>query len=187
MIATLARCVAARPLLAPLAAFLASGALLAGAWAFQIWGGLAPCELCLWQRWPHYLVLALALVTATLLRSPGATGTKLRVLAAFIMMYAFDWATGAAIAGFHVGVEQHWWAGLQACGAGGIDGNLSLDALKAHILAAPVIRCDEVPWSLFGISLAGYNFLASAALALIALAVAFRLFATALAQETTTR
>ena len=78
---------------------------------------------------------------------------------------------GAGIAVFHVGVEQQWWPGTAECG--GIDGaNLSLEQLKAQILAAPVVRCDEVAWSLFGISMAGYNILLSLGLALVAFAAA---------------
>lgn len=154
----------------PLAAFAASGALLGGAWAFQILGGLAPCELCLLQRYPHYGVLVLALIVLPISR--GATG---RLLGLVALLIGLAWLASAGIGGFHVGVEQHWWQGLAACGTGGVDGNLSLEALKAQILAAPVVRCDEVPWSLLGISLAGYNLLFSGVLAAIAFIVALRL------------
>ena len=155
-------------------------ALLAGAWAFQLWGGLAPCELCLWQRWPHYAVLVLALVSLPLLRHALP-----RLIAAFMLLYALAWLAGAGIAGFHVGDEQGWWEGLAACGAGGIDGALSLEALKAQILAAPVIRCDAIAWSLFGISLAGYNFLITGTMALAAVAAAVGLNAPAVTRERT--
>lgn len=170
MIATIVSRFADRPIWVPLIALLVSGALLGGAWAFQIFGGLAPCELCLWQRWPHWIVILGALAALPLARRLGARG-----LAAFAALVGVVWLAGAAIAAFHVGVEQHWWKGLEACGAGGLDAGASLADLKAAILAAPVIRCDEVPWSLFGISMAGYNFLASAALGICALAVAMRL------------
>jgi disulfide bond formation protein DsbB len=179
MIARFAAAILEQPKLLPLAAFLASGALLGGAWAFQLWGGLAPCELCLWQRYPHYAVLFLSLIFMLIGR--GAPG---RLLGMFALLFGLDWLASAGIAGFHVGVEQHWWQGLQACGAGGIDGNLGLDALKAQILAAPVIRCDEVPWSLFGISLAGYNLLISGGLALVAFAVSAKLHALDLDRQT---
>lgn len=163
MNATLTDAFRTQPALLPGAAFLASGALIAGAWAFELIGGLAPCELCLWQRWPHYAVMIVAL--NALLFAGGATGRRLGVMA---FLFGLGWLAAAGIAGFHVGVEQQWWRGLEACGGGGIGANLSLEDLKAQILAAPVIRCDEVPWSLFGISLAGYNFLASAGLAIVA-------------------
>ena len=170
MITALASRLSAHPILAPLTGIVVSGGLLGGAWAFQLWGGLAPCELCLWQRGPHYAVLVVALVTVSFAGRLSRTG--LVVLTALI---GLGWLASAAIAGFHVGVEQHWWEGLQACGGGGIDAGANFEDLKAAILSAPVIRCDEVPWSLFGISLAGYNLLASLAGGLIALAVATRL------------
>jgi disulfide bond formation protein DsbB len=172
MNATFARAVLARPRLLPVVALLASGALLGGAWAFQLGGGLAPCELCHWQRYPHYAALALALLLLPLGR--GAPG---RLLGLFALLFGLAWLASAGVGVFHVGVEQHWWKGLEACGAGGIDGTLSIEALKAQILAAPVIRCDEVPWSLFGISLAGYNALISGGLAVLAALTAARLFA----------
>jgi disulfide bond formation protein DsbB len=115
-------------------------------------------------------VLVLSIIILPL--GPGISG---RLLGQIVMIFAFDWFASAGIAGFHVGVEQHWWEGLEACGAGGVDAGANFDDLKAAILAAPLVRCDEVPWSLFGISLAGYNFLASAALGLFAFAVGTKL------------
>ncbi len=74
---------------------------------------------------------------------------------------------GAGLAAFHVGVEQHWWAGTAECGANfGPAG--SVEELRRRLLAQAVVRCDEVAWSLFGISMAGYNFLLSLALAVFA-------------------
>lgn len=171
MIATLANTATDRPFAAPLAALVASALLLGGAWAFQIFGGLAPCELCLWQRWPHWIVILGALAALPFARRLGTGGRS-----ALIALTGLVWLAGAGIAGFHVGVEQHWWPGLEACGTGGIGAGAGFDDLKAAILAAPVIRCDEVPWSLFGVSLAGYNFIVSLALAALALATAARMF-----------
>lgn len=146
---------ATRPWLAPAGALLASAAMLASAWGFQLLGGLQPCALCLYQRWPYWIVLGLAAVTLILGKRLGRSG-----YAALMVAAAATFLAGAGIAGFHTGVEQHWWPGLQSCG-GAIHPGASLDDLKRQLLAAPVVRCDEVPWSLFGISLAGYNFLAS--------------------------
>ncbi len=171
MIASLARFLANRPILAPLAALAASGALLGGAWAFQIFGGLAPCPLCLYQRGPHWIVIVLAIAALPFARRLNASG-----LAVLIALFGLVWLAGAGIAGFHVGVEQHWWKGLEACGTGGIGDGANFAELRAQILAAPVVRCDEVPWSLFGISMAGYNFLASLALASVAGTVAAHLW-----------
>jgi len=72
---------------------------------------------------------------------------------------------GAVVAGFHVGVEQQWWPGLASCG-GVSEMPMTVEALKQQIMNAPVVRCDEVAWSLMGISMAGYNTLLSLALGL---------------------
>lgn len=141
--------------------FLASAALLGGAWAFQILGGLQPCPLCLYQRWPYWAVIVIAGLAVLAAKRLGASG-----MAMIAALCALIFLAGAGVAGFHVGVEQQWWEGLAACGGGNLnDPNLSLDELRTRLLDTPVVRCDDVPWSLFGISLAGYNLLASLALA----------------------
>lgn len=141
--------------------FGASIALLAGAWAFQIFGGLQPCALCLYQRWPYWAVIAIAGLAMLAAKQLGAKG-----MAMIAGLCTLIFLAGAGVAGFHVGVEQHWWEGLAACGGGNLsDPNLSLDELRTRLLDTPIVRCDDVPWSLFGISLAGYNFIASLALA----------------------
>ena len=138
---------------APIVLFLASAATLLGALAFQFIGGLDPCVLCIYQRWPYLVVVGLcafALVVKPLAR-PALFGCGIVFL------------VGVGLAAYHVGVEQGWVAGTAACGAGG--GAASVDELRAQIMNAPTTRCDEVAWSLFGISMAGYNLLISLALA----------------------
>ena len=78
-------------------------------------------------------------------------------------------ALGVAIAFFHVGVEQHWWRGTADCHAPVIDPNLSVDALRQQLLNTDFVPCDQIPWSLFGISMAGYNTAAYLVLALAAI------------------
>ncbi|MBI3452404.1 MAG: disulfide bond formation protein B [Rhodospirillales bacterium] len=146
---------------------VASLAILAGALVFQYWGGLAPCVLCLWQRYAYGAAIAAgAAAFALALRPMPAAGALVLAGAAFL--------AGAGIAVFHVGVEQQWWQGTAECGsllpkAG------SVEELRARLLAQPVVRCDEVPWSLFGVSLAGYNVLISLALAAFTLAAGIRI------------
>jgi disulfide bond formation protein DsbB len=146
--------------------FLGSGALLAGAYAFQFIGGLHPCVLCLYQRVPHAAVLVLTLLAILAASRPpiAVWSTALAGLALLI---------GAGIAGFHVGVEQHWWRGTPECGGGASADTVA--ALRAQLLAQPVVRCDAVAWSMFGISMAGYNMLISAAMAVFALTSARRI------------
>ena len=138
-----------------------SAALLLGALAFQHWGGLAPCVLCLWQRWPHVVAIAAGFVGMFLIRQGRQAPAGWATLAAALAL-----AVTAGIGAYHAGVELHWWEGTAACGATGPIGT-SAAALRDRLLAAPVVRCDEIAWSLFGISMAGWNFLVSGALALI--------------------
>lgn len=145
--------------LALAAAAVTSGALLGGALAFQYIGGLPPCEMCHWQRWPHMAALVLAAGGGLALakQRPGAGRSSLARAAAVLAGLAL--LVTAAIGLFHVGVEQDWWEGPTACSV--IGGGQTAEDIFATVMAAPVIRCDETPWSLFGISMAGYNALIS--------------------------
>ena len=121
---------------------------------------LRPCVLCVYQRWAYVAAGLAGLAALTIFRAPG----RGRSHAALIGLAALAFAAGAAIAGFHVGVEQGWWQGSAACvGAAGTPS--SIDALRQQLMAAPAVRCDEVAWALFGISMAGWNVLASVAFA----------------------
>src|SRR5579863_6325263 len=144
---------------------IASVSVLGAALLSQYWGGLAPCELCLLQRWPWAAAIAIALV-ALVAGSRGALPWVALVLAAVF-------ALSMAFAFYHVGVEQHWFAGPSACTAGAT-GAMTLEEMKRQILGTAPVLCDRVQWSLFGVSLAGWNLLASLAMATICLAVAVR-------------
>jgi disulfide bond formation protein DsbB len=144
---------------------LASGALLGAAYAFQYWGGLAPCILCWWQRYAHMGVLAFAVLALLPVGTGLRTGLLLGAAAAAL--------AGAGIGAFHVGVEQHWWQGTAACGST-LGPATTIEEMRQRLLAQPVVRCDEVAWSLFGISMAGYNVLISLALAAFAAAASWR-------------
>lgn len=130
-------------------------ALLAGALGSQYLGGLYPCEMCHWQRWPHYAAVPLALL-AIVLRDKGM-GTVFLWLATVAIF-----ASGA-IGVFHAGVEYGWWEGLTSCStAPGGGGDFLTD-----ILATPVISCDQPQWTLFGVSLAGFNAIISIGAAMV--------------------
>jgi len=130
--------------------------LMAGALGSQYVGGLYPCEMCHWQRWPHYAAIVIALLALAV--RGERLGKPLVVLAGLAIL------TSGVIAIFHAGVEYRWWEGLTTCSAPPAGGSPD-DILKA-ILAAPVTRCDQVQWSLFGISLAGFNAIISIAASL---------------------
>ena len=135
-------------------------ALLGGALLSEYVGKLYPCEMCWWQRYPHGVAILLALAA---LASP-LTAPRTRVLTLFA---ALAIALSGAIGAFHAGVEYGWWEGLTTCTASGAT---SLE----DIMRTPVIRCDQVQWSLAGISLAGYNALFSLGGALLIAVLARR-------------
>ena len=137
-------------------AAIAAGSLaaLAAAFAFQHLGGLEPCPLCIWQRWPHVATALLALLALGVREPAAALAVGLAGVAAL---------AGAGLAGFHAGVEQQWWAGLEAC-AGGPPAD-TVAELRERLLNAAPARCDEVAWSFLGLSMAAWNGLLSLALA----------------------
>jgi disulfide bond formation protein DsbB len=143
---------------------VATAALLGGALLFQYVGGLQPCELCLYQRMPYDAVIVLALIAVI----AGDRRSTPWVIALCGLLFIAN----AALAFYHVGVEQHWFAGPTAC-TGAAAGGDSVEALKLQILGQKPVMCDEVQWSLFGVSLAGWNLLAALALAVYSL-LAFR-------------
>lgn len=133
---------------ARLLALLLPLALMAGALGSQFIGGLYPCEMCQWQRWPHYAAILVAAL-AFVVRPRAAAFT-------FVAFAAILIAVSGGIGLFHAGVEYHWWPGITPCTATA-DPNLSADEMLAAVLDGPMIRCDAPQWTLFGISLAGYN------------------------------
>lgn len=139
-------------------ALLVPMALLGGAYSSQLIGGLYPCEMCWWQRYPHFAAIPFALL-AFLIGNPA-------VKRAFVALAALAILTSGLIGGYHAGVEYGWWEGLTKCSSTAV--GTGEDLLKS-IMNAPLVRCDAAPWKMFGISLAGYNFLISTGSALIAL------------------
>jgi disulfide bond formation protein DsbB len=117
--------------------------LLGGALLSQYVGGLYPCEMCWWQRYPHGVAILLA--GAAFVSPPSASRTRTLTLLA-----ALGVALSGLVGALHAGVEYGWWEGITTCSTGGA---MSLD----DIMAVPLIRCDQVQWTLFGVSLAGYN------------------------------
>ncbi len=140
----------------------ASGAVLGAALLSQYWGGLAPCELCLLQRWPWAVAIAISLVALVVGRRPA--------LPWLALVLAVVFAVGVAFAFYHLGVEQKWFAGPSACTAGAA-GAMTLEEMKRQILGTAPVLCDRVQWSLFGVSLAGWNLLASLVMAALCGAV----------------
>ena len=145
--------------LAKVLALLAPAALLAGAYGSQYWGGLAPCEMCWWQRYAHMTGLAFAIAALLAGRMPDRGRS-------FVWLAALGILASGAIGAFHAGVELDYWEGFTQCTA--LAGGSGEDYFKS-IMAAPVIRCDDVQWSFLGISMAGWNAILSLASALMIL------------------
>lgn len=131
-------------------ALLVPAALMGGALVSQYIYGLYPCEMCWWQRYPHIVAIVLASV-AFVMRNSAAGEV-------FVRLAAIAIGISGLIGAFHAGVEYRWWEGLTACTRTAAAGG---DPLAA-IMDAPVVRCDVAQWTLFGVSLAGFNFLISA-------------------------
>jgi disulfide bond formation protein DsbB len=137
-------------------AFGVPALLLGGAYLSQYAFGLYPCEMCWWQRYPHFAAVALALVS--LVARPRAPWVGLAAAAILL---------SGLIGAFHAGVEYGWWEGVTSCSS---PVESSGDPLAA-IMDAPLVRCDVAPWTLAGVSLAGFNAIISviSALAIFAL------------------
>lgn len=128
---------------ARLLALVVPSALMLGALGSQYIGGLYPCEMCYWQRWPHDAAIVLALF---------AFGTRVEKAAhVLVALAALAIMVSGAIGVFHAGVEYGWWPGITTCSTTAT--GVSLEA----IMKAPVVRCDAPQWTLLGVSLAGFN------------------------------
>ncbi|MBB4284414.1 disulfide bond formation protein B [Roseospira goensis] len=164
MSASLATTAPGGPRTLPLLFLLAGASLLSGALIIEHVGGIPPCILCVYQRFPPAIAAALgALAAWPRLPTPWARGLTAVIGVVFL--------SGALLAGYHVGVEQHWWAGTEQCGGEGAPPpslSTNLSDLRSALDAPEVVPCDAVPWSLFGISLAGYNMILSLGLATLA-------------------
>jgi disulfide bond formation protein DsbB len=134
--------------------------LILGALGFQYIGGYPPCELCMWQRYPHFGAIAVGLGGGLLLTLGALPQHLARPVAVLTLLLI---AITGAIGVYHAGVEWHWWAGPSTCTGAAFQLSGKLD-LNAH-----VVSCDHAAWRLFGISMAGYNAIISLGAALIGL------------------
>ncbi|MDE1932162.1 MAG: disulfide bond formation protein B [Alphaproteobacteria bacterium] len=138
---------------------VAALAVIGAALASHYWGGLQPCELCLMERWPYYAAIVLAVLA---LAFPVAGWSR-----AVLLLLAAVFVISAGLGFYHVGVEYHWFRGPTACtNNGGVP--QTLEQLKQMLAHTQAVMCDQVQWSLGGISLAGWNFIASALIAVFA-------------------
>jgi disulfide bond formation protein DsbB len=150
-------------------ALLASAAMLAVAHAFQRFGGLAPCELCLKQRTVYWAAGGFAAVAMVVVRLPG--GPRWRELTCWALALIF--LVGAGIAGYHAGVEWKFWPGPQSCSGGAkVTAAALKDLLNGGGVKMPA--CDQPAWKFAGLSMAGWNAAASLILVVLSAAAAIR-------------
>lgn len=128
--------------------------LILGALGFQHLGDMPPCKLCYWQRYGHYLAIVMGLLALW------------RPLAIWLWIAGLGALSSSLVGIYHSGVERKWWEGPNSCTSGSIEG-LSAEELTAQIMNAPLVRCDEIPWQMFGLSMANVNVFVSGALAVI--------------------
>jgi disulfide bond formation protein DsbB len=151
----------------PVLAFAASAFMLGAAHAFETFGKLAPCLLCLKQREVYWVVGTVALVAVVLSRTAWAA----RLRRPLILLLGVGFLYGAGLAAYHAGAEWKWWPGPAACAAGG---GASADDLVAMLKGAKIAApsCDKAVWVFLGLSMAGWNAVVSLALALASFAAA---------------
>jgi disulfide bond formation protein DsbB len=150
-------------------ALAASAMMLAVAHAFQTFGGLAPCELCLKQRTVYWVAAGIAAVAMVVVRLPG--GPRVRQASCWVLAVVF--LAGVGIAGYHAGVEWKFWPGPQECSGGG---TVSAAALKELLngVGQKMPACDKPAWVFAGLSMAGWNTVASLLLVGLSIAAALR-------------
>lgn len=139
-------------------ALVVPAVLLGGAVFTQFVLGLTPCEMCVWQRWPHWAAIALALL--------GIAARKESWSDYVIDFAAIAIAVSGLIGAYHAGVEYGWWEGVTSCTSVSTPAASSEEMLNT-IMNAPLVRCDVPQWTLLGISLAGFNFVISLGCAVI--------------------
>ena len=139
-----------------------SAAALGAALGSERWLGLVPCALCLWERWPYRVAIALGLLALALPQRLPSWTRRWVLAAAMVAVLA-----GAALAATHVGVEQGWWPSpLPECAAPSLGGGSIAERL-AHMPATVSKPCDEPTFLVPGlpVSMAAMNLLLALALA----------------------
>jgi disulfide bond formation protein DsbB len=153
------------PFLIALAILAIAAASIAGAFIFQALG-YAPCELCLKERIPYYAALPIAVLTVFF----AARGLKALTRAAFVVL-ALIFAASAVFGAYHAGVEWGFWAGPTEC-TGALDRAASVSDFLKQLESVKVVRCDSAALRILGLSLAGWNAVVSAGLAVLAVMAA---------------
>ena len=141
-------------------------ALLAGAFGSELFGGLFPCEMCWWQRYAHIAGLGFALLSLLLRNAPDRGRS-------FVWLAALAILASGGIGAYHAGVEADIFEGFTQC-TSTTSAGLSSEELLKEVMAAPIVRCDDIQFSFLGISMAGWNAILSILAALSILWLSLR-------------
>ena len=128
---------------------LISFSILASAISFEFFFDLAPCKLCIWQRWPHVIIIAIMILGLSILNKTW-----------ILLLISLSAIVTGIIGFYHTGIEQGWWSGPLGC-SNQFESETDISNLTTLLLETPVVKCDEIVWSLFNISMAGWNSLVS--------------------------
>ena len=128
---------------------LISFSVLASAISFEFFFDLAPCKLCIWQRWPHVIIIAITILGLSILNKTW-----------ILLLISLSAIVTGIIGFYHTGIEQGWWSGPLGC-SNQFESETDISTLTTLLLETPVVKCDEIVWSLFNISMAGWNSLVS--------------------------
>ena len=128
-----------------------SGGSLMAAYIAEHLFNLQPCILCLYQRVPFLITLILGGIIFLL-----SFYQKRKSILVLVAISSITYLTNSALAFFHSGVERKWWKGFEGCSAPDQSNMSPLEVIEA-IKNTPAVLCDEIPWDLFGLSMANYN------------------------------
>ena len=142
---------------------LISFSLLASAISLEFFYGLEPCELCIWQRWPHVIIITIVILGLSVLDKNWT-----------LLLISISATVTGAVGFYHTGIEQGWWPGPLGC-SNQFGSETDISNLTTLLLETPVVKCDEIVWSLFNISMAGWNSLVSFFIAIFSFFSWFRL------------
>jgi disulfide bond formation protein DsbB len=133
-----------------------SVAVILGALGFEHIGKILPCPLCLEQRWAYYGSIPVAFIALVLL-SAGHP----RAAAVLFGLIGLAFLTNAGLGTYHSGVEWGFWAGPDTCSGAPAALSIGGNLLESLAKSERIVRCDEAAWRFGGLSLAGWNVVAS--------------------------
>lgn len=144
-----------------LASLILAVLAISAAWAFELVGGYEPCPLCLQQRWAYYGSIPALMLSLALHSGARNSNKQIGSAAVLLGLVAAAFLVNAGVGVYHSGIEWHWWPGPTACAASAKPLQVGAGGLLDSLKEVRVVRCDEAPWRLLGLSFAGWNVVVS--------------------------